>query len=123
MRTNAIWPSSDHGRAPEPEFTAAAPAANGLSTLMSAIPKCSRIFTVPRFLADRNRRESARQELGDWRTRAFGQCLSAAGANIGRPRSLSQDRPVDAIHGRVLPQLSTMEVRLLNDRCLFGAAP
>src|SRR5580704_8271981 len=47
MRTNAIWPSSDHGQAPELGVTAAALAANALSTLMSAIQICSRIFIGP----------------------------------------------------------------------------
>ncbi len=50
------------------------------------------------------------RNLRDWRTRAFGRRLLAAGAKIRLSRSLSQNRPVDVIHGRVLPQLSTMGV-------------
>jgi hypothetical protein len=72
MRTNTIWPSSDHGRAPEPEFATAMAAANEISALKSAIPLCNRIFTVSCSCADRNYKGSARQQLGDWRTRASG---------------------------------------------------
>src|SRR5580658_2707504 len=42
MRANAIWPSSDHGRAPAPEFTGSAPAPNALSAPTSANAQRSR---------------------------------------------------------------------------------